>query len=227
MDTAWIPQVPNDFDCLTMVALMAVHWSRIELACTRDFLEVSMRRSAVRVLRRTGARRPRLHGRPSAQRRRRAGHRTLDPEPVPDRRRRRVRPRRLLCRHRGDHEPAVGGVTQRDRTPRLGDGPRTRRRRRSVRAPPPHRRRAGRVVPAPHARCDYRGALDGGRAGGKSDAAAPPDRTAAVAAPALLRTRGFTRSRLRRRTHRRDRRTGGRRRHRYRPCHRGRRKATR
>jgi crotonobetainyl-CoA:carnitine CoA-transferase CaiB-like acyl-CoA transferase len=59
--------VPNDFDCLTMVALMAVHWSRIEFAYTRDFREVSKRRSAVRVLRRTGARRPGLHGRPGAQ----------------------------------------------------------------------------------------------------------------------------------------------------------------
>ena len=27
MDTAWMPQVPNDFDCLTMVALMAAHTS--------------------------------------------------------------------------------------------------------------------------------------------------------------------------------------------------------
>ncbi|MCG5434280.1 LLM class F420-dependent oxidoreductase [Mycobacterium sp. MYCO198283] len=31
LDTAWMPQVPNDFDCLTMVALMAAHTSRIEL----------------------------------------------------------------------------------------------------------------------------------------------------------------------------------------------------
>jgi F420-dependent oxidoreductase-like protein len=31
MDTAWMPQVPNDFDCLTMVSLMAAHSSRIEL----------------------------------------------------------------------------------------------------------------------------------------------------------------------------------------------------
>jgi 5,10-methylenetetrahydromethanopterin reductase len=31
MDTAWMPQVPNDFDALTMVALMATHTSRIEL----------------------------------------------------------------------------------------------------------------------------------------------------------------------------------------------------
>ncbi|BBZ59496.1 LLM class F420-dependent oxidoreductase [Mycolicibacterium monacense] len=31
MDTAWMPQVPNDFDCLTMVAVMAAHTSRIEL----------------------------------------------------------------------------------------------------------------------------------------------------------------------------------------------------
>jgi 5,10-methylenetetrahydromethanopterin reductase len=31
LDTAWMPQVPNDFDCLTMVALMAAHSSRIEL----------------------------------------------------------------------------------------------------------------------------------------------------------------------------------------------------
>ena len=31
LDTAWIPQVPNDFDALTMVALMAAHTSRIEL----------------------------------------------------------------------------------------------------------------------------------------------------------------------------------------------------
>ena len=31
MDTAWMPQVPDDFDCLTMVALMAAHTSRIEL----------------------------------------------------------------------------------------------------------------------------------------------------------------------------------------------------
>jgi 5,10-methylenetetrahydromethanopterin reductase len=31
MDTAWIPQVPNDFDALTMVALMASRTSRIEL----------------------------------------------------------------------------------------------------------------------------------------------------------------------------------------------------
>ncbi len=31
MDTAWMPQVPDDFDCLTMVALMAAHTTRIEL----------------------------------------------------------------------------------------------------------------------------------------------------------------------------------------------------
>ena len=31
LDTAWMPQVPNDFDCLSMVALMAAHSSRIEL----------------------------------------------------------------------------------------------------------------------------------------------------------------------------------------------------
>src|SRR5437588_5443938 len=31
LDTAWMPQVPDDFDCLTMVALMAAHSSRIEL----------------------------------------------------------------------------------------------------------------------------------------------------------------------------------------------------
>jgi 5,10-methylenetetrahydromethanopterin reductase len=31
LDTAWMPQVPNDFDCLTMVALMAANTSRIEL----------------------------------------------------------------------------------------------------------------------------------------------------------------------------------------------------
>lgn len=31
LDTAWMPQVPNDFDCLTMVSLMAAHTSRIEL----------------------------------------------------------------------------------------------------------------------------------------------------------------------------------------------------
>jgi F420-dependent oxidoreductase-like protein len=31
LDSAWMPQVPNDFDCLTMVALMAAHTSRIEL----------------------------------------------------------------------------------------------------------------------------------------------------------------------------------------------------
>src|SRR6201987_1444854 len=31
MDTAWMPQVPNDFDCLTMVALMGARTSRIEL----------------------------------------------------------------------------------------------------------------------------------------------------------------------------------------------------
>jgi F420-dependent oxidoreductase-like protein len=30
-DTAWMPQVPNDFDCLTMVALMGARTSRIEL----------------------------------------------------------------------------------------------------------------------------------------------------------------------------------------------------
>lgn len=30
-DTAWMPQVPDDFDCLTMVALMAAHTARIEL----------------------------------------------------------------------------------------------------------------------------------------------------------------------------------------------------
>lgn len=30
-DTAWMPQVPNDFDALTMVALMGAHTSRIEL----------------------------------------------------------------------------------------------------------------------------------------------------------------------------------------------------
>lgn len=31
LDTAWMPQVPDDFDCLAMVALMAAHTSRIEL----------------------------------------------------------------------------------------------------------------------------------------------------------------------------------------------------
>lgn len=33
LDSAWMPQVPNDFDCLTMVALMAANTTRIEL-CT-------------------------------------------------------------------------------------------------------------------------------------------------------------------------------------------------
>ncbi len=31
MDTAWMPQVPNDFDCLTMVLLMGTRTTRIEL----------------------------------------------------------------------------------------------------------------------------------------------------------------------------------------------------
>jgi 5,10-methylenetetrahydromethanopterin reductase len=31
LDTAWMPQVPNDFDCLTMVSLMGARTSRIEL----------------------------------------------------------------------------------------------------------------------------------------------------------------------------------------------------
>ncbi len=31
MDTAWMPQVPNDFDALTMVSLMAAHTTTIEL----------------------------------------------------------------------------------------------------------------------------------------------------------------------------------------------------
>src|SRR5919112_3812160 len=31
LDTAWMPQVPNDFDCLTMVALMGNRTTRIEL----------------------------------------------------------------------------------------------------------------------------------------------------------------------------------------------------
>lgn len=31
LDTAWMPQVPNDFDCLTMVSLMGGRTSRIEL----------------------------------------------------------------------------------------------------------------------------------------------------------------------------------------------------
>ena len=31
LDTAWMPQVPDDFDLLTMVALMAAHSTRIEL----------------------------------------------------------------------------------------------------------------------------------------------------------------------------------------------------
>src|SRR6476469_6467592 len=30
LDTAWMPQVPNDFDCLTMVSLMGARTSRIE-----------------------------------------------------------------------------------------------------------------------------------------------------------------------------------------------------
>ena len=30
-DTAWMPQVPNDFDALTMVSLMGGRTSRIEL----------------------------------------------------------------------------------------------------------------------------------------------------------------------------------------------------
>ena len=36
LDTAWMPQVPDDFDALSMVALMAAHTSRIELG-TRWF----------------------------------------------------------------------------------------------------------------------------------------------------------------------------------------------
>ena len=32
LDTAWMPQVPNDFDALTMVALMAGHTTTIELS---------------------------------------------------------------------------------------------------------------------------------------------------------------------------------------------------
>ena len=35
LDTAWMPQVPDDFDALTMVALMAAHTSRIELGHRR------------------------------------------------------------------------------------------------------------------------------------------------------------------------------------------------
>lgn len=31
LDSAWMPQVPDDFDCLSMVALMAAHTSTIEL----------------------------------------------------------------------------------------------------------------------------------------------------------------------------------------------------
>src|SRR4029078_5972356 len=31
LDTAWMPQVPNDFDCLTMGSLMGALTSRIEL----------------------------------------------------------------------------------------------------------------------------------------------------------------------------------------------------
>ena len=31
LDTAWMPQVPDDFDCLTMVALMGARTTRIEL----------------------------------------------------------------------------------------------------------------------------------------------------------------------------------------------------
>ena len=60
MDTAWMPQVPNDFDCLTMVALMGSRTSRIELGTAVVPLQaqhpIALARQALSVHAATGGR---------------------------------------------------------------------------------------------------------------------------------------------------------------------------
>ncbi len=60
MDTAWIPQVPNDFDALTAVALMAPRTSRIELGTAVVPLQaqhpIALARQALSVHAATGGR---------------------------------------------------------------------------------------------------------------------------------------------------------------------------
>ena len=60
LDTAWMPQVPNDFDCLTMVALMGARTSRIELGTAVVPLQaqhpVALARQALSVHAGTGGR---------------------------------------------------------------------------------------------------------------------------------------------------------------------------
>lgn len=60
MDTAWIPQVPNDFDALTAVALMATRTTRIELGTAVVPLQaqhpIALARQALSVHAATGGR---------------------------------------------------------------------------------------------------------------------------------------------------------------------------
>src|SRR4029079_17114302 len=60
LDTAWMPQVPNDFDCLTMVALMGSRTSRIELGTAVVPLQaqhpIALARQALSVHAATGGR---------------------------------------------------------------------------------------------------------------------------------------------------------------------------
>jgi F420-dependent oxidoreductase-like protein len=60
MDTAWIPQVPNDFDALTAVGLMGTHTTRIELGTAVVPLQaqhpIALARQALSVHAATGGR---------------------------------------------------------------------------------------------------------------------------------------------------------------------------
>src|SRR3954466_14870018 len=61
LDTAWMPQVPNDFDVLTMIALMGVRTTRIELGTAVVPLQaqhpIALARQAMSVQAATGGRR--------------------------------------------------------------------------------------------------------------------------------------------------------------------------
>src|ERR1044071_1428442 len=60
MDTAWMPQVPNDFDSRTMVARVGAHRSRIELGTAVVPLQaqhpIALARQALSVHAATGGR---------------------------------------------------------------------------------------------------------------------------------------------------------------------------
>ena len=60
LDTAWMPQVPNDFDCLTMVSLMGAKTARIELGTAVVPLQpqhpIALARQALSVHAATGGR---------------------------------------------------------------------------------------------------------------------------------------------------------------------------